>query len=128
MEGIQKPRIGRHRSVFHSPAAIVIYFIAIVYLAFLVVRIAGKSREAGENRRIAEAELAELAARRESLAADIERLETDDGLEEAIREKFRVVKEGEGIVVIIDEPEDDAGTKKEGGGFWKFVKGIFGGR
>jgi cell division protein FtsB len=44
-----------------------------------------------------------LASRRDYLKREVERLHTQSGVEREIREKFSVVKEGEAMVLIIDD-------------------------
>jgi cell division protein FtsB len=47
-------------------------------------------------------ELEKLAIREKTLASSIDYLKTDQGIEDEIRTKFRAVKDGEKVVVIID--------------------------
>lgn len=54
-------------------------------------------------------------------------LKSDIGIETEIRNKFDVVKEGEGVIVIVDKDipiieEDKRGVLKR---FWDSVKGVF---
>jgi|TARA_Y100000310_G_scaffold7875_1_gene8552 cell division protein FtsB len=50
-------------------------------------------------------ELQDLQGREAALQAEIDRLNTSRGVEEEIRKKFEVTREGEGIIVIVDTPE-----------------------
>ena len=47
-------------------------------------------------------ELEKLAIREKTLTASINYLKTDQGIEDEIRTKFRAVKDGENVVVIVD--------------------------
>jgi len=49
-------------------------------------------------------ELNSLRGREAALQAEIDRLNTSRGVEEEIRKKFEVVREGESVIVIIDAP------------------------
>ncbi len=52
-------------------------------------------------------ELSELREREAYLAAEIAWLETERGAEEEIRTKFRVAKEGEHLIVLVDPPVEE---------------------
>ena len=66
-----------------------------VWGAFRKQRLASRERE-----RVAE-ELAQLAERQKQLEGDIALLQTEPGLERAIREKFLVAQEGERVVALV---------------------------
>ena len=64
-----------------------------------------KAQFAKDNRVRAEKELSELTGRREALQEEISRLNTERGLEEELRQKFDIGREGEQLIVLIDPPE-----------------------
>ena len=55
-------------------------------------------------RKEAEIQLADLAKRRAQLETDIEKLKTPRGMEEALREQYRLAKTGEHLIIIVDPP------------------------
>ena len=57
--------------------------------------------------------LNELEGRESSLREEIERLSTERGIEEEVRSKFEVGKDGEEIIIIVDNPEGENAEKKE---------------
>ena len=59
--------------------------------------------ETSKNRDIAELKLVELNKNKDKLISDIENLNTDRGKEASIRDKFGLAKEGEGLIVVVDE-------------------------
>lgn len=61
-----------------------------------------KERESRALRAEAEAQLADLSTRKAQLEADIAKLKTKRGVEESLREQYRLVKSGEGLIVIVD--------------------------
>ncbi|OGG71202.1 hypothetical protein A3F27_02855 [Candidatus Kaiserbacteria bacterium RIFCSPHIGHO2_12_FULL_53_13] len=63
-----------------------------------------KERESKALRVEAEAQLADLSQRRIQLEADILKLKTSRGMEEILREQYRLAKSGEGLVIIVDPP------------------------
>ena len=103
-----------------------------VLLAFSIVLMIGlfniipKEISTSRTKELVQDQLNSLKIQSDALAADIEKLKTADGVEEKIREKFRVVREGEGLVVIVDdqsgkttEPPEKSNT------FWGFWKNLF---
>jgi cell division protein FtsB len=70
--------------------------------------------------------LEELEAREASIQAEIDRLSTGRGIEEEIRQKFEVAKEGEKVIVIVDAPEDSGpSSEKSSRGFFQRVADFF---
>ncbi len=66
-----------------------------------------KSKEISYNNKInSEEQYNELQDRSSSMISEIEMLKTEKGIEAEIRDKFRVVKEGEQLAVIINSVED----------------------
>lgn len=84
-----------------------------------------KKSSFSEKQRIAvEAELIALQERKNSIEKKIQRLNTETGIEEEIRSKFDVAKEGERLIVIVDEEEKVLTDEKEGGAIDKFFTTI----
>jgi len=54
-----------------------------------------------------------MKAREGVLSGEIDKLQTPSGIEEEIKSKFNVAKEGERVAVIVDRPEDVATTTSE---------------
>ena len=60
-----------------------------------------------------------------SYLSDIKKLNTDEGIEETIREKFQVAKEGEKVVIIVDRENIESNIypeKKSESGFIFWIK------
>jgi len=55
-------------------------------------------------------ELAAIAAREESLRTATERLKTPEGIEAEIREQFQVAKQGERMIVVVENKKGEAET------------------
>jgi len=47
------------------------------------------------------------------LREEIERLSTERGIEQEVRSKFEVGKDGEEMIIIVDNPEDEGFSNKE---------------
>lgn len=80
----------------------------IILLAFLVLFTARgawgmyeKSIEATANRNKAVQDLHVLENRKQELDQDISRLSSDRGIEEEIRDRFMVAKEGEKVMIVV---------------------------
>lgn len=82
------------------------------------------SKVAAEKRNLEAKELAELEDRQYHLSAELNALDTDRGVEAAIREKFGMVKDGEEVVVL--PTSDDEQNGKGGNSLWQKVRGWFG--
>lgn len=75
------------------------------------------------------AEYQHLETRKEELERRIAALNSDDGIEGEIREKFNVAKEGEEVLIIIDPKEEDLVEVESKSGFsqfWDKISDFFG--
>jgi len=66
-----------------------------------------KERESAALRTQAELRLADLQARQTQLKADILNLQTDRGMEEALREQYALAGKGERMIVIVEPPKSE---------------------
>src|SRR5690349_8289223 len=57
-----------------------------------------------------QAKVVDLSDRQVELTKSTARLETEEGIDEEIKSKFSVSKEGEHVAVIVDRPEAKAAT------------------
>lgn len=114
------------RILYSKPSVIALALISLLFL-FNIIDIAQKSKETKKNKDAALAKISELNSQQTELQYEIESLKTDSGIEKNIREKFPVIKDGEGLVVIVDSPsKDEAATgEKSHSGFWQVLKNLF---
>ncbi len=116
--------------ILYSKYSLVTLGLLTIFFAYNVSGLIRKSHETNKNLAMALSELDTLKAKQASLQSAVDTLSTDQGVEDSIREKYRVVKDGEGLVVITDAPKDtdtgpiDGGVAQEHG-FWNFIKGMF---
>ena len=69
-----------------------------------------------------EKKVLELQQKKEKLISDIEKLKTEEGKEIIFRENFSLSKEGEGMIMIIEDKDSPSlETEKEG----SFLKTLF---
>jgi cell division protein FtsB len=112
---------------WHSPIALFVIFCLLVLFTYKIVDLIKKERETSHKKELILEHIDSLKAKEESLKKNIIKLETEEGKEEIIREKYQVAKEGEKMVIIVDE-EDKNSSVEEGGnshGFWNWIKKIF---
>lgn len=109
-----------------SKLSVSILFLVLVFFAWNVIGFLGKLWNTEENRRVAEEKVEELKERKENMSYEIDRLNTKEGIEENIREKFSVVKEGEKVIIIVDEDRGEGfSSEEEDSGFLNFFKNWF---
>ncbi len=96
------------RQFLYSRPTLVIIAVIFVISVNATYRMYQKASETGANRDVAAREEAALAAKKKELESQLSQLKTSRGMEEEIRKKFRVVKEGEGIVIVVDNTKKAA--------------------
>lgn len=98
------------RRVCYSKPMIIVLFV----VAFLLIRgtygIYEKAAETTRDRDRMQAKLAELQAHQQVIANQVDTLQTDEGLERALRQKFGVARAGESIALIVDSDENATTT------------------
>ncbi len=110
------------RSVLESRPVLIFLIILLLLFAWGVIGLFNKMQMTRENRRLAENKLAELQKKKEIFSADVAKLESQDGIEESIREKFPVVKDGEELIIVVDDKTPPAATDTTDKGFFSFLK------
>ena len=87
----------------HSKLMLIVFGIIIVFFIFNIIKFSIKAIETNKNKKNAEARLEELVLQKDRLTRDINTLSTQNGVEEIIRDKYGLAKEGEGLIVITDD-------------------------
>jgi cell division protein FtsB len=115
---------------WHSPFALILLFFLLLFFGYKIIDLIQKERETSEKKELILDQIDNLKERENSLSKDISRLETEEGKEEIIREKYQVAKEGEKMVIIVNEernPNLEIVDKEiENHGFWNWIKRTFG--
>jgi cell division protein FtsB len=93
------------RSVLYSRPVVAFLCICTIILSFSVYHRYTVAREMKAKLSDREQELSELRSRAELLESKVEYLKNERGIEEELRNRFDVVKEGEQVIILIDEPE-----------------------
>jgi cell division protein FtsB len=111
----------RLRKFLHSRYAIAILAVALLLVARGVWGIYGKYERSKEISAKANKDLATLEERQKALSRSMEALETSEGRE---RDKFGAVKEGERLIVLVDENASDPVVPIKKKGFWASLFGF----
>lgn len=111
---------------WHSPIALGILFCIVMIFMYNMIGLIKKERETSKNKASELNKIEELRKRESVLSADIERLNTPEGIEASVRDKFQVVKPGEKEVLIVDDNQkqvsEDEATDHT---FWGYIKRMF---
>lgn len=123
MRSFQQKRRWRH--IFESWPVLIFLGVVLLFFAWSVFGFFGKMQATLENRKIAENKLAELEKQKEKLSSDIDNLKTEEGKERIFRENFGLAKEGEGLIVVIDDKNALKAEAVSSGGFFSFFRNLF---
>ena len=124
MRNFQEKRTFRH--ILQSRPFLVLLSVILLIFAWKIFGLWGRMQETAQNRKLLEDKITALKQQKEKLSLDINTLKTDKGVEENIRDKFGLVKAGEGMIVIVNEkPPLEANINNESESFWGFLKNLF---
>jgi cell division protein FtsL len=115
----------RWRSILQSSPVLFILFLVVLTFAWSVFGFWGKMSDTRKNRQIVEAKVNQLQVEKERLTADISKLSTEEGVEDNIREKFGLAKEGEQLIVVVDEEDKEVEKEEDPNWFSSFFKNLF---
>ncbi len=112
----------------YSKPVLLLLLVVIFLMAKATWGVYLKEKESRQNVAIVQSELAGLQKRQALLKDETEKLNSEEGVEEAIRKKFQVSKEGESVLVVVDKPLPQSVTEENKNFFskmWDSVSGIF---
>jgi len=113
---------------WHSPLALVLLLFVLFFFGYKIIDLIKKERETSHKKEVILDQINDLKQRETSLSEDISRINTEEGKEEIIREKYQVAKEGEKMVIIVDDSSIQgsiSSQKEENHGFWNWFKHVF---
>ena len=117
----------KRRPWFHSPILAVFLVILILWGSFVVYKIHAKHREAVLLRDQYRNELVELQKKEVELDAKIKDLSTDRGMEAEVRNRYRMVRPGEQLVIVVDDGSPTtSGQPAEHASRWSKFRGFVG--
>ena len=113
-------------SFWYSPLALIVLLGLLFFLFYKVIDLIKKDKETGEKKELILDKIDELKERERILNEDIAKMQTEEGIEDVIRGKYKVVKEGEKMVTIIDEEKvTQKQTEEVDHSFVGWLKGLF---
>ncbi len=107
---------------FFSWLVIFILFCIIVFLLKSVFIVFQGERKSNINRNQSELIFNELKENENIILSEIEYLKTEKGIETELRDKFRIVKEGEQMAVIINTEKEKSLFVNKEQDIWKKIK------
>lgn len=114
---------GKFARLLQSKPALVFLGLLLLVSVWNLIGFWRKMNETGENRERAEERVAELTENKMKLEANIESLESDRGIEEVLREDYGLSREGEGVIVIMEDQSEE--VEEEPQGFFGWWKNLF---
>jgi cell division protein FtsB len=103
----------------------VVLVLFVIWGGVAVIRAYAKQREAVVNRNTSIRELKEVKEKQAELSANIENLSTERGLEAEVRNRYRVAKPGEQLVIVVDNKEGSEDVTKKPS-FWEKLRQFVG--
>lgn len=124
MKNFQKG--SKWKYVMQSKIFLIFFGIAILVFIYSMFSFASKMEETRKNRKIIEDKITELEKSIQTFNSDISKLKTERGQEEIIREKYGVAKEGENMILVVDDKNSaQTGENENSGGFFSWLKNLF---
>ncbi|MDO8492968.1 MAG: hypothetical protein Q7S19_00260 [bacterium] len=108
----------RWKKYMQSPIMIGVLLIIVVLLINSDYNIYKTNQITKMNREESEKKLALLQDNRDRLIAELERLKTERGVEEELRNKFQITKLGEEVLVVVDEVSDKKPEVSDNKSYW----------
>lgn len=112
------------RAIFYHRATLVVLFILVLFVLRASWSIYYKQRESEILKNRSLDYKSGLEVRQRKLQLQIDKLNSESGLEAEIRSKFNVARDKENIVVIVDDKATTTSSSMSNG-FWQKLKGFF---
>ena len=123
-------RLGKRFKLFESPITLVVGLCVLVVLTKATWSIHQKVLASAAKLEQARAELDKLKTREADLSKQVSYLSSEGGIEAELRTKYRAVKEGESVAVIVDDGHQTAtienATSSDTTSWWHSILNWFG--
>jgi cell division protein FtsB len=113
------------RSVAYSRVTLIILGLLVILSLRSIWMLYQKQQESEKLRQQANAEVGELLARQAELNTQIARLQTPQGIDAAIRDKYNVAKPDENMVVIVDDQSSTTEATTTAQSLWQKFLDMF---
>ncbi len=113
----------KFKKTIYSKTFLVFMLIPVFFMSFAAFNAYKKEKSVKVEESKLSANLASLETRKNKLENDLEKLNTKRGIEEELRERFELGKEGEQSIVFVEEEKEKKQEKKveEKKSFWERV-------
>jgi len=109
-----------------SKPVLVLLALVVILFAWKVIGLSGKLEETYKDKKIEEQKISDLENQKTKLTNNINKLDTDEGKEEVIRNNYGLVKPGENVIVIVDDKNNSlTPAQPEQKGFFTWFKNLF---
>lgn len=120
MRNIKEKRIWKN--VIQSKPVLVFLGALVLIFSWSVFGFLNKMMETSRNKRIVEEKVASLKTQKEKLLSDINNLNTEEGKEKFFRENFGLAKEGEDMIVVVEDKNPPKTQNNDtNNGFFSFL-------
>ena len=115
----------KYQKFIYSKITLIVLIIFIFFLLNAVWKVYRKQAVTKDNLIKTATIYESLQAREAMLSAEIERLKTEDGVEEEIRDKYGLVKPGEEVIIVVGGDADADPELTTPTSFWQKIKDWF---
>lgn len=122
---MRHPISNKKKSWFRSPIIAILLIIFIGLGVLSAVRAYAKVREALALRNETARELDQINEKKSEISTKIENLSSDRGLESEVRDRYRVVKPGEHMVIVVDNSDGET-LSQDKRSFWISLRAFIG--
>jgi cell division protein FtsB len=111
----------------YSPVALLVLFILFLFFGYRIFGLIKENKETAHKKDLVLDRIDDLEKRKSSLIFNMSKIETQEGKEKIIRDKYQFVKEDEKMVTIVDGKDNVIidGQEKVKHGFGNWIKGLF---
>ena len=102
----------------YSVPVLILLLAAFAFLASRAFLLFQKETDVREKSKEVKTELSKLESRERELKQKVDYLQTERGKEEEMRGRFMVGKEGEGVIMVIDEKPNTAAVREAPKSSW----------
>lgn len=116
------------KRIWHSPLMLFVLLFILLLFMYNMIGLLEKARDTSQKREIVLSQMNSITERQQIEEKNIAKLQTDSGIEETLRDKYHLVKEGEQMVVIVDQDVDKLNNNEEKSsklGIVQFFKNLF---
>lgn len=106
------------KRIIYSWPVLILLLIIVILIGKGIWTVSQSERLSSENKNYSEDQYNKLKNKSDTFLSEIEMLETEKGVEAEIRDKFRVVKAGEQLAIIINADDEEKQIVGEAETIW----------